>query len=61
MRSAAAKISKRAAKPAPRVRVRQAGNPWTDFAGIWKDDPGIDDFLKEVAKLRKQRDKDANS
>jgi hypothetical protein len=58
MRAAATKTTKRAAKPARRVRVRQAGNPWKEYAGIWKDDPGIDDFLKEVAKLRKRRNRD---
>lgn len=54
-----AKTSRRAVKPARRVRVRQTSNPWKDCAGMWKDDPGIDEFVKAVADYRKRRNKDS--
>ncbi len=31
-------------------------NPWVDFAGMFKDDPWIDDWKKSVAEYRRKKD-----
>lgn len=31
----------------------KAADPWQKFAGMWKDDPLFDDFLKEIDAYRK--------
>jgi predicted RNase H-like HicB family nuclease len=33
-----------------------AEHPWTPFAGMWKDDPGFEDFLTEIAADRRAVD-----
>jgi hypothetical protein len=60
MRVTVPKVSKRAAKAVRRVRVRPAASGWETCAGMWKDDPAVDEFLKAVAKLRKNRNRDGS-
>jgi hypothetical protein len=33
-------------------------NPWVEFAGMFKDDPMLDDWKKAIAEYRKQVDED---
>jgi predicted RNase H-like HicB family nuclease len=35
-------------------------HPWMEFAGMFKDDPGIDDWVKSMAKYRQEVEDDAN-
>jgi hypothetical protein len=28
-------------------------NPWTTFAGVWKDHPDFDEFLENIAEYRR--------
>jgi hypothetical protein len=30
-------------------------NPWIAYAGIWKDHPDFDEFLKDIAEYRRAR------
>ncbi len=32
-------------------------NPWIAYAGIWKDHPDFDDFLKNIADYRRAADR----
>ena len=36
-------------------------NPWIAYAGIWKDHPDFDDFLKNIADYRRTRNGDTDS
>jgi hypothetical protein len=36
-------------------------NPWIAYAGIWKDHPDFDDFLKNIADYRRTRNCDTDS
>src|SRR5438876_11894262 len=31
-------------------------NPWVAYAGVWKDHPDFDDFLKNIAEYRRATD-----
>jgi len=31
-------------------------NPWTDFAGMFQDDPWIEDWKRSIAEYRRQKD-----
>lgn len=35
-------------------------NPWLQFAGIWRDNPDLEEFRKAVAEYRRQIDEDEN-
>jgi len=35
---------------------QSAHNPWVEFAGIFKDDPWIDDWKRSVAEYRRKKD-----
>jgi hypothetical protein len=32
-------------------------NPWTSFAGVWKDHPDFEEFLENIAEYRRKVDK----
>jgi hypothetical protein len=40
--------------------VGTESHPWMPFAGMFKDDPWIDDWLKSVAEYRQQVEEDPN-
>jgi predicted RNase H-like HicB family nuclease len=35
-------------------------HPWMEFAGMFKDDPGIDDWVQSMAEYRQQVEDDPN-
>src|SRR5438093_272596 len=37
-----------------------AENPWLRIAGMWKDDPTIDEFRQDVEEYRREVDRDPN-
>jgi hypothetical protein len=38
-----------------RARTRKlAANPWRTYAGIWRDNPDVDDLLKEIKAIRRE-------
>lgn len=41
-----------------KVEIEPSLDPWTPFIGMWKTDPTWDDFQIEIAKYRKQVDKE---
>jgi hypothetical protein len=55
-----AKIEKRLPKGAEIVglEVSPPPDPWREFAGMFKDDPWIDDWKKSVEEYRRQVDED---
>ena len=40
------------------LEVSPDANPWIDFAGMFKDDPMIDEWKRAMADYRKQVDED---
>jgi predicted RNase H-like HicB family nuclease len=40
------------------LEVGQETNPWIEFAGMFKDDPLIDDWKKAMAEYRQKVDED---
>jgi predicted RNase H-like HicB family nuclease len=40
------------------LEVGPETNPWVEFAGMYKDDPMIDDWKKAMADYRKKVDED---
>ncbi len=40
------------------IEVGPEPNPWVEFAGMFKDDPMIDDWKRAVADYRKKVDED---
>lgn len=38
------------------VRPRSEGNPWVEFAGMFKDDSWIDDWERSMAEYRRKID-----
>ncbi len=53
MRGGAEAVSLEVAGPA-------AGNPWVEFAGMFKDDPLFDDWQKAIAEYRREVEEDPN-
>lgn len=53
-------VGKRLRNGAELVSVELAGptdkNPWVEFAGMFKDDPLIDDWKQSMAEYRRQKD-----
>ena len=43
------------------VSVSAAGNPWVEFAGMFKGDPWIDDWKKSVNEYRQRVDDDPDA
>jgi hypothetical protein len=43
------------------LEVPSEANPWVEFAGMFKDDPDIDEWKKSMAEYRKQVDEDPNA
>ena len=41
------------------LEIDTDGNPWVEFAGMFKDDPKIGDWKKSVADYRKKVDEDS--
>ena len=35
-------------------------NPWVEFAGMFRDDPLYDDWIKSIAEYRQKVDSDPN-
>src|SRR5947209_18933001 len=56
------KIEKRLKKGAEIVglEVSAPSDPWREFAGMFKDDPWIEDWKRSVEEYRKQADEDPN-
>lgn len=42
------------------LEVGSRPHPWMQFAGMFKDDPWIDDWVKTMAKYRQQVEDDPN-
>lgn len=40
------------------LEVGQPAHPWMEFAGMFKDDPWIDDWVKSMAEYRQQVEDD---
>jgi len=40
------------------VEIGAPSNPWQEFAGMFKDDPWIDDWVKSMAEYRQQVEDD---
>src|SRR5436309_779995 len=38
------------------LELTPAPHPWMEFAGMFKDDPGIDDWKRSMAEYRRKRD-----
>ncbi len=58
-RGALAKLRRRSRGASRRDRTRGAGSrsapdPWMEFAGMYKDDPWIDDWVQSMAEYRQQ-------
>lgn len=59
-----AKIEKRLKKGAQIVGLDVGGaspHPWMEFAGMFKDDPWIEDWKRSIDEYRKQVDEDPNT
>jgi hypothetical protein len=59
-----AKIEKRLKKGAEVVGLEVGGassHPWMEFAGMFKDDPWIEDWKRSIEEYRKQVDEDPNT
>ena len=56
------KIQKRLEKGTELVglEVGPQANPWLEFAGMFKDDPLIDDWVRSMAEYRQQVEDDPN-
>lgn len=52
------KIKVGAAPPRQPVDIEPSLDPWTPFIGMWKAVPTWDEFQMEIAKYRKQVDKE---
>jgi predicted RNase H-like HicB family nuclease len=39
---------------------RPAGNPWVEFAGMFRDDPYFDEWQAAIAENRRKADEDAD-
>lgn len=53
-----AKIEARLKKGAELVNLDIAGHPWLEFAGMFQDDPMMDEWVQSMAEHRKQVDDD---
>jgi hypothetical protein len=42
------------------LEVGTPSGPWMDFAGMYKDDPWIDDWVESMAEYRQQVEDDPN-
>src|SRR5438128_338443 len=42
------------------LEVGAPQHPWMDFAGMYKDDPRIDDWVQSMAEYRRQIEDDPN-
>jgi len=42
------------------LEVGAEAHPWTEFAGMFKDDPWIDDWVQSMAEYRQQVEDDPN-
>ena|SRR5579859_4612234 len=40
------------------IEVGESSNPWVEFAGMFKDDPMIEEWKKAMAEYRKKVDED---
>jgi hypothetical protein len=40
------------------LEIGPTANPWVEFAGMFKDDPGIHEWKKAMAEYRKRVDQD---
>lgn len=40
------------------VRAQGSNDSWARFAGIWKDDPSIDEVVKNIEEYRRELDAD---
>ncbi len=40
------------------LQVPARGNPWTEFAGMFKDDPHFDEWQEAIAENRRKADAD---
>lgn len=38
------------------LAVQQQHDPWTEFAGMFEGDPGIEDWKRSMADYRRQKD-----
>jgi hypothetical protein len=58
-----AKIEKRLTKGAEIVglEISSSPDPWMEFAGMFKDDPWIEDWKRSIEEYRKQVDEDPNT
>ena len=58
-----AKIEKRLKKGAELVglEIGASPDPWMEFAGMFKDDPWIEDWKRSIEEYRKQVDEDPNT
>jgi len=58
-----AKIESRLKKGAELVQLEIGADPhpWMEFAGMFKDDPWIEDWKRSVQEYRKQVDEDPNT
>jgi hypothetical protein len=59
-----AKIEKRLKKGAELVGLEVGGpspHPWMEFAGMFKDDPWIEDWKRAIEEYRRQVDEDPNT
>ncbi|HIE30299.1 TPA: hypothetical protein EYP66_23820 [Candidatus Poribacteria bacterium] len=52
------KIEVGAVPPCQPVEIEPSMDPWAPFIGMWKDDATWDEFQMEIAKYRKQVDKE---
>lgn len=42
------------------LEIDAPSHPWMEFAGIFKDDPWMDDWVKSMAEYRQQVEDDPN-
>ena len=59
-----AKIEKRLKNGAEIVGLEVGGassHPWMEFAGMFKDDPWIEDWKRSIEEYRRQVDEDPNT
>lgn len=58
-----AKIEKRLKKGAELVglEIGASPDPWMEFAGMFKDDPWIEDWKRSIEEYRKQVDEDPDT
>ena len=42
------------------LEIGPQAHPWMEFAGMFKDDPWIDDWVKSMAEYRQQVEDDPN-